>query len=172
MTISLPSLRAHLGELLAALDEEIRLLDLRRSQLEALSVAIVARDDARMEALLQQTQATAQMQADVDERLERTRRALAVGLGCPPDEMKLQRLTEMLHGRERAELESRRRRIVELAQRLRQQHLQTSVLLSECARINRLLLEALFPQSKGVDTYSNGGQERWWPETGVVNAER
>ena len=120
MTLSLPGLKADIDELLAVLDAEIELLDARRSQLEALSVAIVARDDARMEALLNEIQDMAQPQADVDLRLEQVRRALAGALACPRERMTLQFLTEVLQGRQRAEIESRRRRIVELAQGLRQ----------------------------------------------------
>ena len=166
------ALRTHVGELLTILDEDIQLLDLRRSQLEALSVAIVERDDARLEALLNEIQQMLELQAGVDLRLDRIRGALAGDLSLPVQRVKLQALAGLLQGRDRAEIESRRRRIVELSERLRQQHLQTSVLLSECARVNRLLLEALFPQSKGVDTYGHDGPQRWWPDTGVVNAER
>ena len=172
MILPAPDLKARVGELLTVLDEEIQLLDLRRSQLEALSVAIVERDDTRLEVLLDEIQQTMTLQADVDLRLDGLRGALAGDLSLPVERVKLGALAQLLAGQQRAEIELRRRRIVEMAERLQQQHLQTSVLLSECARVNRLLLEALFPQSKGVDTYGQGGAQRWWPETGVVNAER
>ncbi|KPK85895.1 MAG: hypothetical protein AMJ81_02480 [Phycisphaerae bacterium SM23_33] len=172
MTPAQNSLMIHTEQLLAILDEEIWLLELRRSQSDALSAALIQSDDARMEALLNEMHQTLQSQAHVDLRLNAVRRALADDLALPTQRVRLQLLIGRLHGRERAEMESRRQQIIDLAERLQRQHLQTSILLLECARINRMLLEALFPQSKGVDTYSSGGQERWWPGTGLVNAER
>jgi hypothetical protein len=161
----------HTGPLLAVLDEEIRLLELRRSQLEALSVAIVERDDERMESLLGEIQQAVDSQADADLRLKAVRRALADDMGFPIEQVRLELLIERLRGGERTEIERRRRRIIDRAERLRRQHLHTSILLLECTRINRLLLEALFPQSKGLDTYVNGGPDRWCPDTGTVSAE-
>jgi len=171
MIFSASDVDARVSDLLTVLDEEIRLLDLRRSQLEALSVAIVERDDDRLEVQLDEIQQTAALQADVDVRLENVRRGLAGDLAMPPEQLKLHVLADLFEGRRRAEIESRRRRIIDLAERLQRQHMHTSVLLSECARVNRLLLDALFPQGKGVDTYGSDGQERWRPETGMIRAE-
>ena len=49
--------------------------------------------------------------------------------------------------------------------------MRTVMLLGECARINRMLLEAMFPHSEGVVTYGAGGAEPWQPDAGLVDAE-
>ena len=172
MTVPVATLRAHLAGLLSTLDEEIRLLELRQSHLERLSVAVIERDETGMEGLLGDMQQVLQSQLEVDRRLRQAQSALAGDLGCPPEQVRLQLLAERFQGRHRANIESRRKRIVDLAEGLRRKHLRTSVLLRQCARINRLLLEAIFPQSKEVATYSTEGHERWRPDTGLVSAER
>ena len=59
----------------------------------------------------------------------------------------------------------------ELAERLQLAHLRAVVLLGECARINRLLLESLFPASRTPATYSQGGAEPWGSGPGLLDAE-
>jgi len=172
VTLSLPTLRAHADQLLAALDEEIRLLEIRTSQMKALSAAIVERAESAMENLLGEMQQAQDAQAGVDARLKQTRAALAGDLACPERDVKLGWLAERLGEPQRTQIRRRRRRVLDLAEALRQQQLRTSILLAECARVNRLLLESLFPRSKAVDTYSGRGPERWRPDTGVVSAER
>jgi len=69
------------------------------------------------------------------------------------------------------DLEDRRQQIIVLTSKLRQQHLETCLFLLESSRINRLLLESLFPDSEPVVTYGADGQDQWRPDTGLVDAE-
>ncbi len=172
MTLSLPALEARVSALLAALDQEIRLLTQRQAQLERMSEAILRHDEDRLEDLLGEMQQALDDQARADRRLRQAQAALAQALGCGSRPVRLRLLAQRLAGRQRAQLESRRRRIVALALDVRRQHLRTIVLVRECARINRLLLETIFPGSREVETYTAGGAERWRPNTGLVNAER
>ena len=167
-----------IAELLDLLDEEIVLLDLRRRQLEALSGAIVLRDNDRLEGLLEEIEQTLEVQASVDGKLKALRGALAEKLTAPggapfrAGEVRVSAVAERLEGEQRQALEKRQRQIVHLAGELRTQHLRTAILLTECGRINRMLLEAIFPHSQSVTTYSEGGSSSWRPDTGLVDAER
>jgi len=172
MSLSLPEVRARTARLLEALDGEIVLLARRQEQMAALSEAIVQRDEGRLEALLAEVAGTLSAQAEADERVRALQAELARRLGCPPETARLGLLAERVGGREGSEMQSRRDRIVELADGLRRQHLRTSVLLTECARVNRRMLETLCPAARGVSTYDSGGREHWRPETGRVSAER
>jgi flagellar biosynthesis/type III secretory pathway chaperone len=171
MTTNLPDITGLVPDLAACLDEEISLLDRRRGQLEALSGAILDRDDGRMEALLGEIEQTMQEQRSVDLRLQAMRAALANALACRPEEVKLAALVERLQGRQRTDLDYRRQQIIVLTDRLRQQHLETCLFLLESSRINRLLLESLFPNSEPVVTYGTDGRDQWRPDTGLVDAE-
>jgi len=159
---------ASLGRLL---DEEASLLDLRRSQLASLCGAIVDRDEDAVERLLEQIERAQELQAAADEKLDALRRKLAECLHCPNEKVKLSALIAALSEPQRTALAEQRRKIIELADRLQLEHMRTVMLLTECSRINRMLLESLFPDSQGVTTYSEAGPEPWRPETGLVDAE-
>jgi flagellar biosynthesis/type III secretory pathway chaperone len=171
MISTTPATRALVAELTAALDEEIALLDLRRRQLSAMAGAILDRDDEAMGDLLEEMESTQELQARTDDRLRRLRRPMADALACKASEAKLPVLIDRLPAGEQGALETRRRRIVELAEAVRREHVRTTVLLAECVRINRALLEGLFPQSESVRTYGAGGPLCWRSETGLVDTE-
>jgi len=166
-----PELAALVDEMMAILDEEIGLLDGRRGQLEGLSGAILDRDEDAMEKLLCEMERTLRVQKTVDSKLEALRNTLADTLGCPPKELKLSALIGRLQGQRRAALEYRRQQIVVLTDKLRRQHLETCLFLLESSRINRMLLESLFPDSEPVITYGVEGADQWRPDTGLVDAE-
>ena len=158
--------------LTSLLGQEEALLSLRRSQLDSLCAAIVDRDDDAVERLLEQVEQAQQLHANTDEKLNALRRELAEQLACPIERVRVSALIDELDSPEREALARQRDRIVELAEALQLQHLRTVMLLSECARINRLLLESLFPKSEGVLTYTASGQDPWQPDAGLFDAER
>jgi flagellar biosynthesis/type III secretory pathway chaperone len=170
--ISPPATRTdQIASLARLLEEEASLLDLRRSQLASLCGAIIDRDEEAVERLLEQIERAQELQTAADEKLDAIRRKLGERLNCPGDEVKLSALIAALPQPQRTALAEQRRRIIELAERLQLEHMRTVMLLTECSRINRMLLESLFPDSQGVTTYSEAGSEPWRPEAGLVDAE-
>jgi hypothetical protein len=166
-----PGVLALARELPALLDEQIALLTLKRSQLEALSTLLVQRDEDPMERLLAQMEQSQALQADTDLRLSALRSALADELGGPADSVRLGALLEYLPQGLRESVAFRREQIADLADQTRRQHLQTSLLLMECSRINRLLIEALFGQTRSCQTYDPSGAAAWQSDAGLVDAE-
>jgi hypothetical protein len=165
-------MRSTVGELQALLDEEIALLDLRRRQLEALSSAVVDRDEDRLEQLLVEMESVQSMQSATDLKLGALRTALAGWLGVAPAKMRLSRLLAELPADQRVAIEYRRQQIVLLADKLRRQHMETAVLLWEFAKVNRRLLEGLLPRSQEVTTYGTAGPDAWRPPTGLTDQHR
>ncbi|MBS3734229.1 MAG: flagellar export chaperone FlgN [Phycisphaerae bacterium] len=159
------------ADLAAVLDEEIDLLAARRDQLARLTVAIPGGDERATERLLQQMERTQQAQAQTDNRLRAARNAMASALACDASQLRLSRLVDRLDGADRDRIERRRARIVALVEAVRREHIKAAMLLSECARINRELLESLFPASTPVTTYGAAGRESWRPHTGLVDTE-
>jgi ribosomal 50S subunit-associated protein YjgA (DUF615 family) len=159
------------GRLNGVLDEQIALLEARRAQMERLSAALLERDEKATEAVLAEMEQAQQRQQGLDVKLEAVRNMLADALGWPAAEVRLGRLAEVLEGPIRTELEFRRQQIVVLARRVRQQHLETCFYLYECARINRLLLEAMLPSSPPVVTYGAKGSDQWRSQAGILDAE-
>ena len=167
-----PNMAQLISAFAAGMDEEIELLELKGKHLEALSEAILGRDDESLSVLLGQMEQAQQLQTATDERLSAIRLEIANVQAWPVEMVTATRLASQLSGQARSMIEDSRRRIVELAEQVRKQHLETALLLAECARINRMLLEGLFgQQSQPLKTYSRDGNSTWRPETGVVDAE-
>ncbi len=165
------TVRTLLADLTALLDEETALLELRRRQLSDLGVAIVAADDEALGALLEEMEQAQVVQMAADRRLRNLRGALAGALGCRPEDIRLSGLIERLSGEQRAGLAARRQRLRRLADDVRREHIRAAMLLVECARINRELMNGLFPHSKPVTTYSTGGPVSWRLDTGLLDTE-
>ncbi len=68
---------------------EIALLELRGSQLAALSEAILQRDEARLQGLFEEMEQTQQTQAETDNKLLGLRKALGDILVCPLEQVTL-----------------------------------------------------------------------------------
>mgnify|MGYP006280410803 CR=1 FL=1 len=166
-----PTLSGLVANLADVLDEEIALLTRRHGQLRELAGAIAARDDEPMERLLAEMEQLQQVQAATDRRLRHARRALAACFACDASELRLSRLIDRLSGEDRGRIEWRRRRIMVLVEDVRREHIRTAMLLTECARVNRELMETLFPASTPVTTYGTSGRESWRPHTGLVDTE-
>jgi len=153
------------------LDEEISLLSLRQSHLERLRAAILEREDSAMEELLEEMSKVQQKQTGTDVRLERLCKSLGRLLGYNGEELQLGDLVQSLPDELGLAVGQRRRQILSLLERLRQQQLETSLLLYESSRINRLIISALFPQSEPVLTYDQTGQNLWRSGAGLIDSE-
>ena len=167
----LSNMDSQIGELLDALDEEIRLLELKCSQLAGLFGSLVDRDQETTEAVLEQMEQSQEPQISVDMRLGAIRRTLADAIGCETRELKLSKLISHLPPEQGRATDDRRRKIVDLTAKLRREHLQTAMLLNECIRINRTLLASILPSGDAVMTYSTEGSDIWRPETGLMDTE-
>jgi len=161
-----------IGRLIEAIDDQAAHLGRRRVQLRSLADCLVERDERSLELLLEEIARAVAHQAELDGRLDAARTGLAGALGKPPDRLTLGEIAEALDEPARDLVAARRRQLIQAIEAFQQQHVHTSVLLLEGIRINRMLLEAVFPHSRGVTTYRAGGQDPWRPDTGLVDAER
>jgi len=159
-------------ELLDVLDDEISLLNLRRSQLELLAGAMLDRDERAVGELLGDIEELAGRQTTADLKLQAVRTTLATAMGIPTEGLKLSDIVDSLPADLRAQIDYRRQQIILLIEALRTQHTETAVLVHECARINRILLEGLFRIDTTPVTYAAGGKRGWTPEAGLIDMER
>jgi hypothetical protein len=166
------ALEQRVDELRAVLQEQSDALGRRSQQLAELSECVRSSDNDRMESLLVRMDEAQALQAAADDRLEAARRRLAEALGRPPGQVRVADLLVGLPAASAAGLAGLRSRIVDQVQRLRRQHLQAAVLLSESARINRLLLRCLLPHRPAVTLYDRGGPSRWGAGEGLLNEAR
>ena len=157
--------------LLEALDRELELLAAKRSEMEQLVAAIAARDDATMERLLARMEQAQQEQSQADRELERISSDLALQVGCPGERPRLSELATYLPPDLARALNDRRQALTSQLQQMRRKHMEMSMLLHECQKINRLLLASLSRESFGPGTYSADGTLRNRQGGGMMNAE-
>jgi flagellar biosynthesis/type III secretory pathway chaperone len=170
--ISTPEFSPGLPErLLGALDRELELLAAKRVEMEQLLAAIACRDDATLERLLARMEQAQQEQSQADRELERISSDLAVQVGCPGEHPRLSELAAYLPPEMARALDERREALTGQLLQMRRKHMEMSMLLHECQKINRLLLESLLRETSGPRTYSADGNLRNREGGGVMNAE-
>ncbi len=158
------------AHLLGALEEQIDLLEHRLRHLDELTAAMVKVDNDGMEGLLAQMDSFTAAQEACHERLAAARVEAAAELGLPP-RARLSQMVEALGGRPGLALAASRQRLGELMALLKRRHMETSLLLVECMRVNRLMLEQILPSGPTVAMYGSDGAQHWRSSTGVVDAE-
>lgn len=167
---------ALVGELQSVLDEEIDLLERKRRLLEELSSAMVERDEAAIESLLDQFDQAQQRQGATDVRLAAVRSSLAESLGVKTNidgaKVRLSDLVRLLPVSMAALLEVRRKQVQMLVESVRRQHMQTTMLLVESARLNRVMLESMIRGGSGLTTYRPGGKDDWHGRGGLLDTQR
>ena len=98
------------------------------------------------------------------------REELASSLGCSLEEMTLSRLEAGLLEGKRAEVTERKDKLRSLIGELKKEYLRTVMLLSDCARFNRLLLKSVFDLGNiEIITYGSKGDAERQRETAFVN---
>jgi flagellar biosynthesis/type III secretory pathway chaperone len=164
------SLEQLLGELCEVLDEQIALLTTRDEQVSQMCDGMLQRDFDEIDRLLEAVDQTQARQQVNDERVKSVRARLARDLHWTVDELQMSRLIDELPQEWAEAIDNRRERILRLARELKKRNVASSTLLYECARINRNLLECIFPQLGLVDTYQPGGTEHWRSDHSLVSS--
>ncbi len=168
----LPETQSLVDGLMAALDEELAVLDVKCLHLEELSAVLVARDDDGTEKLMAQMESGETDQRRADVHLGQAGEALAESLGLSWGSARLSDLIPLLEPEVGRLIQAKRQQLIDGASRLRRRHLETAMLLGECMRINRTLLEAFKPSCQSVVTYGAKGSDRWRSDSpGLIDTE-
>jgi hypothetical protein len=153
-----PTMETQLAALLDVLDEDIRHMESTLSRLDTLRSLVIKREDAALERLLDEIRQQADAYRSNEQKRQQLRRGLAAGLGCPEGDLTLSKLRDELVGQARAAVADRQVRLQALAARLKREHTLTVLLLRDCTRFNRSLLQAFFGSGgRGGTTYSPSG---------------
>ena len=134
--------------LLTCLDNDVQHLQKGILQLDELRRLVIKHDDDALSILLEE------IQTEVDDykRHERKRqsiwRELAAVLGYDLKQMTLSTLETILPKAITGRITEKKKQIRGLVEELRKEHVSTSMLLLECARINHTLLKGIFNHRK------------------------
>ena len=157
-------------ELLVALDKDIQHIQDSLSRLNEVRSLVIRRDDVGLGKLLESIQSESDDYETHELKRQSIRKELAIALGCNPEQMTLSRLEAILSEEKKVQVTERKKKLRPLTEELRKEHLSTVLLLSECARFNRLLLKGIFGLGKaGTIIYSSDGSTKRQTDTAFVN---
>ena len=159
-------------ELLAVLDVDIEHMQESLSRLDGLRSLVIKRDDAALAKLLESMQAESDIYKNNESKRQLLRKELAAVLGCRPGEMTLSRLEDKLSGETKVQVVEKKAELKTLARKLKTEHLSTTALLLDCARLNTLLLRNVFDLGKQeIITYSPDGSKKRQTSTAFVDMQ-
>lgn len=156
-----PTMETRVTALLEVLDADIRNLEATSARLATLRTLVLRRDHPALEELLGQVSGQAEGQRANEQRRQQVRRELAGDLGCAARDLTLSRLQQALAGPLRAAVADRQGRLRSLTLQLKREHALTTLLLRDCIRFNRSLLQILLGSAeRGPATYGPTGAAR------------
>lgn len=170
--ISETTIETRVEQLLAVLDRDIQELEQNIDRLNALRSLLIKQDRKALEQLLQAIRSqTAACRQNETER-QALRQQLAGFLGCAPQAVTLSSLQRHLPLDKQMEIEKRKNALQALAGTLKKEYAVTQMLLVDCARFNRLLLNSIFGSSQpGHLTYEPTGTARRQTDTVLMNMQ-
>ena len=159
MTATAISLEGMVEKLLTVLDEDIGHLENTISTFNELRSLVIKRDDTGLAKLFEDVEAKVTSHAANESRRQSIRRELADVLGYKSaEEVTLSRLEAVLPAETTAQVVDRRTKLQSLVSELRKEYSATVLLMADCGRFNRLLLESIFALNRtGTITYEADG---------------
>lgn len=159
-------------ELLAVIDEDMCHMRENLSRLDQLRSLVVKREDANLNKLLETIRLNANSHTTNDSKRQSLRRQLAVALGCTFEQMTLTALETYLSAEKAEQVTQKKQELLVLAEKLKREYLKTTMLLSDCARFNRLLLDSIFNlRSTRTITYNSNGSTKRQNDTAFMNLQ-
>ncbi|KPK45165.1 MAG: hypothetical protein AMJ65_00725 [Phycisphaerae bacterium SG8_4] len=159
-------------ELLVCLEADVRHIQESLSNLNELRSLVIKRDDTALEKLLENIRAESSRYADHESARQSMRKELADILCCSFEQMTLSALKAYLPQAQREQVARVQRQLKALTKELKKEHLRTTLLLSECARFNSLLLRSIFDLGQtGAVYYNSNGAARRQMDTAFMNLQ-
>lgn len=159
-------------ELLVCLDTDVRNMQESLSHLNELRSLVIKRDDAALGKLLEGIQAGSDQHGAHESHRQSIRRGLAEMIGCNFEQMTLSALASYLPESRRGQVVEMQTKLRELIEELKKEHSSTTLLLSECARLNSLLLRTVFDLGHtGAVYYNSSGATKRQVDTAFMNLQ-
>jgi hypothetical protein len=153
------SIEELIEELLALLDADAVRLETTLGHLNNLRAGVIKRDEAAMEQLLETVKADQDGRDAIENKRNALRHIAAAAFGCSAEEVNLSRIMEQLPPLPRQKVAHRQQILTRLVEKLKTEYMATAILLNECSRFNRMLLDSIVgSRCKGVATYNASGQ--------------
>jgi hypothetical protein len=173
MNITIPTpLREKVEALIGVLDVDVQHLTASLAHLDALRSLVIKRDEAGLNDLLDAIRSDSTGYQGNEHKRQYLRQDLADLMGCSLGELTLSCLEQCLPDPWPRALAERKQVLRELTSQVRQEHMRTSWLLRDCARLNGLILDALMNPGRDTTlTYSGTGKTQQHRENSLMNLQ-
>jgi len=159
-------------QLLIVLDEDIRNIVETLSRLNDLRCLVVKRDDVSLYKLLESIKSESKSYKENELKRQSLREELAIASNCSLKQMTLSKLEAELSGEKKAKVTERRTKLKTLIEQLKKELLSTTMLLSDCARFNSVLLKSVLEFGHaGTITYGPKGSAERQTNSAFVNLQ-
>ncbi len=148
MNAEMIEMESKVDELLSVLDKDIRHMRECLLRLNELRELVIKRDEVSLSKLLESIQAESEVYAANEQKRQAIRKDLADLLGYNVEQMTLSKLEETVSKKKRVEVSERKTTLRILASQLKKEHLSVALLLTECARFNKMLLNGILGQAR------------------------
>jgi hypothetical protein len=147
-------------ELLVVLDADAASLETTLEHLNNLRAAVIRRNETSLEQLLETIKSQKDDRDALENKRNNLRHILAEKIGCLPEQVNLSRIMENLTPVMRQKLKQRQQTLMRLVEKLKTEYTATAILLSECSRFNRVLLDSIIGSrcNSNITTYNASGQ--------------
>jgi hypothetical protein len=162
MRTAVAEIEEKVDRLLVCLDKDAQQMQESLLQLNEMRRLVIKRDEAALGKLLQSIQADAGRYREHESSRKSIRKELADCLGCRIEQVTLSALRASVPEERKEQLTQMKAKLRSLCAELKKEYLSTALLLSECARFNKLLLKGIFNLSgaEPVHYNSNGATRR------------
>lgn len=159
-----------LDRLLAVLDKDIEHIENCLSRLGELRCLVIKRDDGTLSRLLENIRLESDSYAHNDSQRRCIRRQLADDFGVGGEQLTLSVLENLLPAHKRPHLTARKAKLRSLVDQLKNEYASTAMLISNCARINSVLLKGILEDTRtDLLCYDAGGTASRQNDTAFVN---
>ena len=159
-------------ELLACLDKDIQHIEQNLSQLNELRSLVIKREDVALGKLLESIRAGEESYRNHELYRQSIRKELAIAFDYNTEQMTLSVLEATLPKAKRAQISQMKTKLRSLIEECKKEYLSTTLLLSECARFNNMLLKSIFDIGRTETVYYNSnGAARRQSEMAFVNLQ-
>jgi hypothetical protein len=159
-------------QLLAILQNDIEHLQKTLARLNELRSLVIKRDDTALSKLLESIHADSDTYKAAELKRQMIRKELSRALGCSLQQLTLSALEAVLPDEKKNRIALIKAKLKLLIKELKKEHISTTLLLSECARFNSLLLKSIFALGKtGTLTYSSSGATKQQADLAFLNLQ-
>lgn len=161
-----------IDRLLVCLDQDVRHMQESLQQLNEMRSLVIKRDETALGKLLENIQGASGCYRKQQLNRKSLRKELAESLGCDIKQMTLSALESCLPEAKKDQVTQMKAKLRSLSAELKKEYMSTTLLLTECARFNNMLLRGILGLGKIESVhYKSNGQTRRHIDTTLVNLQ-